>query len=214
VKLTWIIIFLLFISLVGCSHLKSGHYITLKNSDTLETLSQDFKVPAWQLELSNQGKPFKTGKPYFIPLKRGLISHKSNSPAAAKILALSDDFTWPVPSSKTVSSNFGKRWGRRHEGIDIPARTGANILATQGGVVVYSGSKIGGYGNITVISHPGGFFSVYAHADKNYTMKGQKVHKGQVIALVGTTGRSTGPHLHFEIRHDSVAIDPKRLLKK
>ena len=79
-------------------------------------------------------------------------------------------------------------------------------------MVIYSGNDLGGYGNLTVISHKGGLFSIYAHARKNYTKKGDKVFRGQVIAEVGETGRTTGPHLHFEVRYDSKALDPLKFL--
>jgi murein DD-endopeptidase MepM/ murein hydrolase activator NlpD len=119
-----------------------------------------------------------------------------------------------VPSHKSISSNFGARWGRHHDGIDIPARKGTHIVSVSDGVVVYAGSGLGGYGNLTVISHRNGLFSVYAHSDKLYTTKGQKVHKGQVIATVGSTGRSTGNHLHFEIRKNSNPVDPKKVFAR
>ena len=98
--------------------------------------------------------------------------------------------------------------------MDIAARRGAKIVATDSGVVVYADNELGGYGNIIVLAHKDGFFSVYAHNDKNYVSKGQKIHKGQVIGSVGSTGRSTGNHLHFEIRRDSVAYDPRDFFKQ
>jgi murein DD-endopeptidase MepM/ murein hydrolase activator NlpD len=99
-----------------------------------------------------------------------------------------------------------------HEGVDIPSKVGSNIVAASDGIVVYSGSEIGGYGNITVVAHKNGFFTVYAHAKVNYTKEGQRVYRGQVIAQVGMTGRSSGPHLHFEIRKNGESIDPQGFL--
>ncbi len=119
---------------------------------------------------------------------------------------------WPVPSSKKVSSNFGHRWGRKHEGIDIPAREGAPILAVQDGVVVYAGNGLGGYGNLIVLGHKNGLFSVYAHAQKVFVRKNDRISQGQMIASVGQTGKASGPHLHFELRQHSRAINPMQSL--
>lgn len=197
--------------------MKSGRYITLNKNYSSEELAKIFDVPEWKIKEINKGRSFQRGSTVFLPLSLGILANNMNSRAIASIdykrLKAGSRFMWPVPSSKRVSSHFGHRWGRKHEGMDIPARRGAKIVAADAGVVVYSGRELGGYGNITVISHSDGFFSVYAHADKNYTYKGQKVHKGQVIATVGSTGRSTGNHLHFEIRRNSEAFDPKKFFK-
>lgn len=123
------------------------------------------------------------------------------------------DFRWPVPSSKKISSHFGKRGSRKHEGIDIPARSGANILAARGGKVTFSG-RMRGYGNVIVVKHDGGYHTVYAHNKRNYARKGQRVSSGEVIAIVGNTGRSTGNHLHFEVRKNNRNQNPMAYFKK
>ncbi len=208
-----LLIFILFV-LNSCGHVESGQYIQLTPEDSLSALSKEFNLPEWQLRESNKGKSFKQGEWVFIPLQRGLASNlKKRTPASYTANMIGDyDFMWPVPASKRISSAFGRRWGKHHEGIDIPAHRGAHIVAANDGVVVYSGDKMGGYGNITVIAHPDGLFSIYAHASRNYTRKGQKVYRGQVIATVGSTGRSTGNHLHFEIRKNSKALNPKNFV--
>lgn len=199
----------------SCSHIKSGKYIQLSNNDSIDKLSKEFNVTSYSLKEANKGKKFLAGEWVFIPLKRGLVHAIQRAPASASSVFVGDyDFLWPVPSSKRVSSSYGKRWGRNHEGIDIAARKGTHIVAANNGVVVYSGNGMGGYGNITVIAHDGGYFSVYAHANQNFTRKGEKVFRGQVIAAVGSTGRSTGDHLHFEIRRESKSLNPKTLLSK
>ena len=199
----------------SCSHIKSGQYIQLSSDDSLDKLSKEFNVSSFSLKEANRGKSFLPGEWVFIPLKRGLVHAVKRAPAStASVFVGEYDFLWPVPSSKRVSSNYGRRWGRNHEGIDIPARKGTHIVAANDGVVVYSGNEMGGYGNITVIAHEGGYFSVYAHANRNFTRKGQQVFRGQVIAAVGSTGRSTGDHLHFEIRRESKSLNPKSLLSK
>lgn len=199
----------------SCSNMNSGYFVTLKESTTVEKLSELFHVPVWKIKEFNQEKKYNKNETIFIPNKGGIIANNSRSVASIDYATLrkSSRFLWPVPSSSRISSDFGHRWGRKHEGIDIPARGGSYILAADNGVVVYSGRELTGYGNITVLSHKDGFFTVYAHAKENYTKKGDKVAKGQVIATVGNTGRSTGNHLHFEIRRDSLAFDPQKFFK-
>ncbi|MDX1386109.1 MAG: M23 family metallopeptidase [bacterium] len=118
-------------------------------------------------------------------------------------------FKWPLFAP--VSSGYGPRWGRFHEGIDIDGDFGDSILAAAPGRVVYSG-KLGGYGRLVVIRHDNGFFTAYAHNKKNLVKKGKKVNQGERIALVGSSGRSTGSHLHFEIRDKKGTYDPLAFL--
>lgn len=209
--------FILIFIISSCAGMRSGRYVTLDKNYSAKSLAKALKVPAWKLQEFNKGRSFNKGNTIFVPGKGGVIASEYNGRSIASVnyraLRSSSKFLWPVPSSKRVSSGFGRRWGRKHEGIDIAARRGAHIVAADDGVVVYSGKELGGYGNITVIAHDAGFFTVYAHADKNYTRKGQKVYRGQVIAAVGSTGRSTGNHLHFEVRRDSHAFDPKKFFK-
>lgn len=197
----------------SCSTVKSGHYIQVKPTDTLETLAKEFDVPKEKIAESNNGKQISPGEWVFIPIKRGVLASDFEArPFDPKTYLKTGEFLWPVPASTTISSGFGHRWGRAHEGIDISARVGSHIVTAADGVVVYSGSEIGGYGNITVIAHKNGFFTVYAHAKSNFTRQGQRVYRGQVIAQIGMTGRTTGPHLHFEIRKNGEAIDPTNFL--
>ncbi len=203
------------IIIASCTSLRSGQYVKLSKNDSLAKISKEYQVPTWAIEEANIGKKFIDGEWVFIPLKRGIMaSLNSRVPGSTSGYVESGEFLWPVPSSRKVSSGYGRRWGRPHEGIDIPAKKGSHILAANDGVVVYSGSAFGGYGKITVISHRYGFFTVYAHAKKNYTLEGQKVYRGQVIALVGSTGRSSGSHLHFEIRRDGRSMNPIGYLKQ
>lgn len=203
------VLYLFFLVLfASCATVKSGHYVMVKENDTIDTLAKEFNVPKEKIQSSNVGKPIKTGEWVFIPLKRGILDEIETRAFDPNGLLKSGEFLWPVPSSNKLSSNFGQRWGRAHEGVDIPGRIGAHIVSAADGVVVYSGDEIGGYGNITVIAHRNGFFSVYAHAKSNFTTQGQRVYRGQVIAQIGMTGRTYGPHLHFEIRKNGQAIDP------
>lgn len=117
-------------------------------------------------------------------------------------------FLWPVKGGK-ISSGFGIRNGRFHEGLDITAKVGAPIQAIGNGRVVYSGT-INGYGHTVVIYHGGGISSVYAHNRENLVRVGDLVEKSQAVATLGATGHVTGPHVHFEIRKDGEAVNPLR----
>ncbi|HSI97782.1 MAG TPA: peptidoglycan DD-metalloendopeptidase family protein [Gaiellaceae bacterium] len=114
-------------------------------------------------------------------------------------------FIWPV--NGVVVSGFGMRWGRMHEGIDVSASTGTAIRAAAAGTVIWSGWR-GGYGNCVVVDHGNGLATLYAHASALLVGVGQRVSQGQTVALVGSTGNSSGPHLHFEVRVNGVAVDP------
>ena len=124
-------------------------------------------------------------------------------------------FTWPVPSSGRITSAFGKRTSptagasTSHQGIDIGASSGSAIVAAAGGEVVistYSASA----GNYIMIHHGGGVYTVYMHCSKLLVSVGSQVKKGQTIAKVGSTGRSTGPHLHFGIRSGGNYVNPSK----
>ncbi|WP_375515121.1 peptidoglycan DD-metalloendopeptidase family protein [uncultured Nostoc sp.] len=106
-------------------------------------------------------------------------------------------YTWPAKG--TLTSGFGMRWGRPHKGIDIANSTGTPVVASAEGTIEKAGWNNGGYGNLVEIRHPDGSTTRYAHNSKILVQPGQQVHQGETIALMGTTGHSTGPHSHFEI---------------
>ena len=112
------------------------------------------------------------------------------------------------PISGTITSRYGNRWGSTHTGLDIATASGTSIKAASGGTVTYAGWK-GSYGNLVVVSHGNGIQTYYAHCSSLLVSSGETVSAGQLIAKVGSTGRSTGPHLHFEIRVNGSAINPQ-----
>jgi len=117
----------------------------------------------------------------------------------------SSGLIWPV--SGPVTSPFGWRWGRMHEGIDIGVSYGTPIHAAAGGRVIYAG-WMSGYGNLVAIDHGGGLSTAYGHQSQLAVSYGEEVSQGQVIGYVGSTGHSTGPHLHFEVRIGGNPVDP------
>jgi murein DD-endopeptidase MepM/ murein hydrolase activator NlpD len=124
---------------------------------------------------------------------------------AGPVQGASGGWIWPV--NGTLSSPFGYRWGRMHEGIDISVPEGTPIRAAKPGRVILAAST-GGYGNYTCVDHGGGLSSCYAHQSSYAVSPGDQVAQGDVIGYSGNTGSSTGPHLHFEIRVNGSAVDP------
>lgn len=121
-------------------------------------------------------------------------------------------YGWPV--NGVVTSGFGMRWGRLHAGIDFGVPTGTPVRAAAAGIIKRSG-WVGGYGNLVEIVHPDGSTTRYGHNSKLMMQVGQEVQQGEVIALSGNTGRSTGPHVHFEIRpNGKQAVNPMPLLSR
>ena len=118
----------------------------------------------------------------------------------------------PISSGYTITSRCGWRSRDNHPGLDVAAPKGTAIKAAAGGTVIFagSGSPYGGYGNIVVIQSNSSTAIRYAHCSKIYVRRGEVVEQGQVIAAVGSTGISTGNHLHFEIRYNGKKIDPQK----
>jgi murein DD-endopeptidase MepM/ murein hydrolase activator NlpD len=114
-------------------------------------------------------------------------------------------FIWPVHG--VLTSGFGWRWGRMHEGIDLAVPNGTPVVAAATGTVIVAG-WMGGYGNLVVIDHGGGISTAYGHNTSVTVGVGQQVAQGQLIAYSGSTGHSTGPHVHFEVRINGGAVDP------
>lgn len=124
---------------------------------------------------------------------------------------------WPVPNG-WISSIFGRRidpfTGRyaHHAGIDFAARQGSDVLSVAAGIVTEAGDRFG-YGRIVEINHGNGYVTRYGHNEKVLVKAGDRVNKGQRIALMGSTGRSTGPHVHFEVLYNGSVVDPARYIQ-
>lgn len=118
-------------------------------------------------------------------------------------------FSWPVVGAR-ITSYMGSRWGRMHKGIDIVGKK--SILAADNGVIEFAGYKSGGLGNAVIIDHNNGFKTVYGHMKSVKVKKGQIVEKGETIGIMGSTGRSTGTHLHFEVHYQDKVKNPTRYL--
>jgi len=131
-------------------------------------------------------------------------AQQQSSGSSAQVVG-SGQFSWPVSGS--VTSGFGSRWGRMHEGIDIAVGQGTPVHAAAAGTVIYAG-WMEGYGNLVAIDHGNGLSTAYGHNSALACAVGQTVSAGQVIAYSGSTGHSTGPHVHFEVRVNGSPVDP------
>lgn len=134
-------------------------------------------------------------------------------PKAFPVAKYAGAYRWPMDAG-IVSSEFGPRWGKQHQGLDIAADTGVPIRAIAPGEVIYSGSHITGYGNVVILRHDEDTTTTYAHNKALKVKKGDKVKAGQLVALLGSTGHSTGPHLHFEFRVKNAPVNPRGKLPK
>ena len=159
------------------------------------TYNRTFRTPVGE-EVSPQLPPLSPAEQY-LP----------NSPARF------NGYIWPAKG--VLTSGYGRRWGRMHKGIDIAAPIGTPIVAAAPGEVVSAGWNSGGYGNLVKVQHSDGSLTLYAHNNRILVRRGQKVDQGQQIAEMGSTGYSTGPHLHFEVHPNGrSAANPVAYLPK
>ena len=149
-------------------------------------------------------------KPPPPPAPAPARASRDRSPAAVSPVTTGPKFA--RPSDGALTSVYGRRWGRLHAGIDLAAGSGSTIRAAAAGTVSSAGTE-SGYGRAVRIVHPDGTTTVYAHMSQLVVSTGQRVEAGAQVGQEGSTGRSTGPHLHFEVRVDGAPIDPLAWLR-
>lgn len=194
---------------------------TVKDDDTLESIAEKYKVGVEAItEVAyNQLREPKAQGGHLRPIRPGerLIVANGTKPYVPKIVTAYTGsvpegargtglFIWPATGSLTQ----GYWWG--HRAIDIAAYTGAPIYAADGGFVSFAGWTDIGYGYLLVIDHANGYATYYAHLSGFYVSVGDRVDRGDLIATMGSTGNSTGPHLHFEIRLGNMPLNPRLYL--
>lgn len=188
----------------------------VRQKDTLWAIAQQFEVDLKALMAANKiTKPesLQVGTILTIPgnpLAIAVTGRPANHAAAVSRLK-EIRLSWPVQGK--ITSLYGQRGGEFHHGMDIGASHGADIKAALDGVVIFSGYKNKIYGNVVEIKHEHDLITVYAHTSKNLVKVGEKVARGQKIALVGATGRTTGPHVHFELKINDQTFNPLHYLK-
>lgn len=209
----------------GCFHAKPvGAWHVLHPGETVWSVARNYgtsvkrivranriddvrKVPAGRRIWVPGGTPPEgtgSGTPGVI---QGIWRENGPSRAAAREDARQQDLVFRWPAEGRLTSGFGRRWGRKHQGIDLAARPGTPVRAAESGRVIFSGA-LGGYGNVIAVRHSKQYTTVYAHNRKLLVERNDWVERGDRIAEVGTTGRSTGPHLHFEVRRGRTPQDP------
>lgn len=184
----------------------------VRQGDTLWGIARKFDVDVKTLMTANRiTKPerLQAGKIITIPGSPWSMAVQNRNFHTSRIGK--GQLLWPL--NGRITSPYGPRGKEFHHGLDIGGKHGTPIRAAQAGVVRFSGYKNRIYGNAVEIVHDNGMVTVYAHNSKNLVKKGQRVTAGQKIAEVGSTGRTTGPHVHFEVRVNGKAVDPMPYLK-
>ena len=189
-------------------------YTRLQNQNRYEQTRYLSKIQATQSELSkiqNDRRLLENALDELEDLSKSMESQIRDLQNKSKTALGTGKYIWPV--SGDITSYFGNRIHpilkkrKYHTGLDIAALTGTPIAASDTGVVIFS-ARNGGYGLMVMIDHGAGISTLYAHCSRLLVNKGQKVSKGEIIAKVGSTGLSTGPHLHFEVRKGGVPVNP------
>jgi murein DD-endopeptidase MepM/ murein hydrolase activator NlpD len=192
-----------------------GVYHTVADGDTLESIAKAYKVEPEAIATCEYNHLEAPG--YAIAQGMRLIVPAGEKPYVPKVVTTytgsvpegargTGQFQWPVLGNITQGYWYG------HRAIDIGAPTGSAVLATDGGFVSFAGWTDVGYGYLIVIDHANGFATYYAHLSNIYVSTGQAVERGQVVGAVGSTGWSTGPHLHFEVRYYDAQQNPRAYL--
>ncbi|MGB9592510.1 MAG: peptidoglycan DD-metalloendopeptidase family protein [Anaerolineae bacterium] len=195
----------------------SGVYHKVVKGDTVESIAKQYKVEPsaiLECEYNHLGDPpqLQVGQYVIVPGGRKpyvpRVVHVYSGPIPEGAARGTGAFVWPTTGA--ISQGY---W-ELHRAIDITWAEGTRIVAADSGYVALVGSSDTGYGKYVVIDHGNGFQTLYAHFSIFYVKPGQSVRKGEVIGLMGSTGRSTGPHLHFEIRKDGIQRNPLNYLPR
>lgn len=174
-------------------------YSTITSTETLAKKIADVKT-----EKEKEEQERKAAQKIAKRKKYQVTSRGSSLPRVSS-------YAFPLKSYSYVSSEYGPRWGKIHTGIDLAAPAGTHIYSWRSGTVTFAGWS-GSYGNFIIVDHGDGFVTRYAHCSKIAVTKGQTVSQGQVIGYVGTTGNSTGNHLHFEVKVNGNFVNPRNYL--
>ena len=186
---------------------------TADMGDTLWRIANVYGVGVDIIMTANgkTGEELAIGEKIFVPGGKKPQSSERQVARADIPVSRSVSERFSLPTVGELTSGYGSRWGRIHEGIDLANDAGTKIKAARSGRVVYNG-WYGGYGYTVMIEHDQGYATLYGHLSEAIVENGQYVKGGQVIAYMGSTGESTGPHLHFEVRKNGVPINPYNVL--
>lgn len=193
---------------------------TVKRGDTLDKIAASYRAKSEDILEVNKladGSALRVGEKIVVPDGIPPVTARPSAPAISRPSGLanlgnifksapaaSGNLNWPTISRRI--SQYFRGW--RHTGIDVPAPAGQPIYAADDGVVITAGWSRGGYGIYVIVDHGNGLQTLYGHNSRNLVERGDRVARGQVIANIGSTGRSTGPHVHFEIRVEGDKVNP------
>ncbi|MGI6551214.1 MAG: peptidoglycan DD-metalloendopeptidase family protein [Syntrophomonadales bacterium] len=207
-------------NLTRTSVIQEGQYLDIpgdrqrlyrvKSGDSLWRIARMYQVSVSQLTAANKEikdpSKLRIGQMINIPSQVNMTTATAAQPSRS----INSLFAWPVFGK--ISSGYGWRKGEFHHGLDIACPVGTPIRAAAAGRVTFVGNR-SVYGKTVVVQHANGAETLYAHTSSNLVKVGQQVKKGQVIALVGVTGRTTGPHLHFQINYNDKTLNPLEYLR-
>ena len=197
---------------------KKGTYYFVVSGDTLSAIAETYHIKPEDLAQINSlyDSNLVIGRRLFIPNKKNRHEYLAvtnvikDEKTSQVVWQKKVNFIWPVDKF-VLFSNFGQRHGRPHNGVDLSASVGTPIHASASGKVIYS-KRFAGYGNLIVIKHADQYFTAYAHTQEIFVSEGKTVKQGDKIATIGRTGRTTGPHLHFEVHKGTEAVNPITVL--
>jgi septal ring factor EnvC (AmiA/AmiB activator) len=206
----------LLLVLAACAGQPDGTEHVVRPGENLYRIGLHYGVSVVEIARVNRirdERQLAVGTRLWIPRpKRGAVSKPLPAPDRLRTNAQMDAlensalrFEWPVRGK--ITSKFGWRRSRMHEGVDIAARSGTPVRAAEAGRVIYA-ARLGDYGKVVVVRHDTRYETVYAHNRRFRVKKGAQVRKGQVLAEVGQTGNASGAHLHFEVRRNDAPRDP------
>jgi murein DD-endopeptidase MepM/ murein hydrolase activator NlpD len=183
-----------------------GVWAQVESQAKMNYYLKKFNITVKDIQAVNGNFKYRTY--LFIPYSENYIQELEEQGIRREMVATKkSDFIWPLSQVNTISSTFGQRGGRYHTGTDMPATRGTPIVAVMDGRVL-STRWDGGFGNTIYMEHRDNFFTRYAHCAVILVKDGDFIRKGQLIGFVGTTGFSTGNHLHFEIRYNAIPLNP------
>lgn len=188
-----------------------GQVHIIRQGETLWDIARRYNINLNQLQQLNPDKKasnLKIGDQINLPRTTARIAVAGSSIQPSR--SIRTRFAWPIKG--TITSTYGWRSSGYHHGLDVAGDLGDPVRASTGGVVSFTGN-MGLYGNTVMIDHTGGMQTLYAHLQTIRVQSGDRVMRGDIIASVGSTGRSTGPHLHFEIRQGNERFDPLAYLR-
>lgn len=188
-----------------------GGFHVIRKGETLWDIARRYNVPLSQLQqLNSDKKPSNLRIGDQINLPQGASGAVLVASTIQPSRSMVSRFAWPIKGA--ITSKYGWRSSGFHHGLDVAGDLGDAVKASAGGVVSFTGYK-GMYGNTVIIDHSSNMQTLYAHLNGIHVSPGDRVTSGKIIGTVGNTGRSTGPHLHFEVRRDSTSYDPLTYLR-